>query len=114
MEELIDDWTFRVPARFPLGCVHPAAAADVELPPDGVVVAPDVVVALDVLDDVVAAVDEDDEDVAGGGAEDVDFFELPPQPASSATAAASTSSTLTNRPRLRQPETLIGCTFHLH
>jgi hypothetical protein len=107
LEDLIEDCTSRVPASSPLGCVHPAAAADVELPLDGVVVVPpDVVVALDVpvdvLDDVTAldAVELDDKD-------DDDFVELPPQPASSAITATTTTGALKIWRRPRRLKTLI-------
>jgi AcrR family transcriptional regulator len=111
---LIDDCTSRVPARLPFGCVHAAAAADVELPLDGVVVvAPDVVVALDVavldvavavLDDVGAGAADDDADVED---DDDDFFELLPQPASSATTAITVTSAPSTRLRLWRPKILI-------
>ena len=106
MDELIDDFTSRVPARLPLGCVQPdATPLGVEAPPDGEVEVPvDVPVdaPVDVLDDVGAGEDDDVADV-----EDDDFFELPPQPASSATTATTKTSAPSIWLRRRRPKTLI-------
>jgi hypothetical protein len=85
LDELIDDWTSRVPARSALYCDQLVAAADVVPLLDGVVVVACVCVALDVLDDV-------DEDVVAA-ADELDFLELPPHPASSPTAATRATST---------------------
>jgi hypothetical protein len=51
------------------------------------------------------------EDAAEVVDDDDDFFELPPQPASSPTAATSATSAPRTFPRVLRPEMLIGCIY---